>query len=94
MLSENEIKGILIRQRETILKKNPGIERELLKEVESKVKLPHVVVLTGLRRSGKSTLLRQLIKKHYHDEDFYYINFEDERLFNFPQMSLINYMKH
>ncbi len=84
MLSEDEIKEILIRQRETILKKNYGVERTILKEVESKVKLPHVVVLTGLRRSGKSTLLRQLMKKHYHEEDFYYINFEDERLFNFP----------
>ena len=84
MLSEDEIKEILVRQRETILKKKYGIEREVLNEVESKIKLPHVVVLTGLRRSGKSTLLRQLIKKHYKDEDFYYINFEDERLFDFP----------
>ena len=84
MLSEAEIKEILVRQRETILNKKYGIEREVLKEVESKIKLPHVVVLTGLRRSGKSTLLRQLIKKRYKDKDFYYLNFEDERLFNFP----------
>jgi len=84
MLSENEIKEILVRQRDIILNKNFGVERTILTEVESKAKLPHVVVLTGLRRSGKSILLRQLIKKHYHDEDFYYINFEDERLFNFP----------
>lgn len=84
MLSEAEIKEILVRQRETILNKKYGIERTVLKEVESKIKLPHLVVLTGLRRSGKSTLLRQLIQKHYHDEDFYYLNFEDERLFNFP----------
>ena len=84
MLSETEIKEILVRQREIILGKKYGVERTVLKEIESKIKLPHVVVLTGLRRSGKSTLLRQLIKKHYKDEDFYYINFEDERLFNFP----------
>ncbi len=84
MLSETEIKEILVKQRETILSKRYGIEREILKKVESKLKLPHVIVLTGLRRSGKSTLLRQVIKKHYHDEDFYYLNFEDERLFDFP----------
>ncbi len=84
MLSETEIKEILVKQRETILNKKYGVERAILKEAESKLKLPHVVVLTGLRRSGKSTLLRQLIKKHYHDEDFYYLNFEDERLFDFP----------
>ncbi|MEK6973872.1 MAG: ATP-binding protein [Nanoarchaeota archaeon] len=84
MLSEAEIKDILTRQKETILSKEYGVERVILRGVEPKIKLPHVVVLTGLRRSGKSTLLRQLIKKHYKDEDFYYINFEDERLFNFP----------
>src|SRR3989344_1703941 len=84
MLSEEQIKEILIKQRETILNKKYGIERVVLKEVESKIKLPHIIVLTGLRRSGKSTLLRQLIHKQYHDEDFYYLNFEDERLFNFP----------
>ena len=84
MLSEGQIKEILVKQRETILNKKYGIERTMLKEIEHKIKLPHVVVLTGLRRSGKSTLLRQLIKKQYKDEDFYYLNFEDERLFNFP----------
>ncbi|MBI4139963.1 ATP-binding protein [Candidatus Woesearchaeota archaeon] len=84
MLSETEIKEILVRQRETILNKKYGVERTILKEVESKLKLPQVVVLTGLRRSGKSTLLKQLIQKHYHNEDFYYLNFEDERLFDFP----------
>ncbi|MFH1364989.1 MAG: ATP-binding protein [archaeon] len=84
MLSEEQIKEILVKQRETIITKKFGVERTILKEIESKIKLPHVVVLTGLRRSGKSTLLRQLIKNHYNDKDFYYINFEDERLYNFP----------
>jgi len=84
MLPEAEIKEIIVRQREIILNKKYGVERAVLKEVEPKIKLPHIVVLTGLRRSGKSTLLRQIIKKHYNDEDFYYLNFEDERLFNFP----------
>lgn len=83
MLSEDEIKEILIRQRDTVLKKDYGVERSLLKEVEKKLKLPHVIVLTGLRRSGKSTMLRQIIKKYYNDENFYYINFEDERLLGF-----------
>src|SRR3989338_10029192 len=83
MISTDKLKQTLIEQRETILQKTMGIERTILKFLEKKVKLPHVVVLTGLRRSGKSTLLRQLMKKQYDDKDFYYVNFEDERLFNF-----------
>ncbi len=83
MLSEDEIKEILIRQRDIILKKEYGVERDVLSEIGKKLSLPHVIVLTGLRRSGKSTLLRQIIKKYYNDENFYYINFEDERLLGF-----------
>lgn len=84
MLSDDELKEILVRQRAAILNKNYGVERIVLKEVETKLRMPHVIVLTGLRRSGKSTLLRQIIKKYYRDDDFYYVNFEDERLFDFP----------
>ena len=84
MLTEEQIKEILIFGREKMLNKDIGIEREALNTVEEKMKLPHIVVITGLRRTGKSTLLRQIIKKFYDDKDFYYINFEDERLFNYP----------
>ena len=83
MISKDQLKQVFVEQNEAILKKPLGIERTILKTIEKKVKLPHVVVLTGLRRSGKSTLLRQLMKKQYNDKDFYYVNFEDERLFNF-----------
>jgi len=71
MISKDKLKQILVEQRETILQRDAGIERTILKFIEKKAKLPHAVVLTGLRRSGKSTLLRQLIKKHYGDKDFY-----------------------
>ncbi|MFH1637287.1 MAG: ATP-binding protein [Candidatus Woesearchaeota archaeon] len=83
MISKDQLKQTVKEQREAILQKPLGIERTILSHIEKKAKLPHVVVLTGLRRSGKSTILRQLIKKLYGDEDFYYLNFEDERLFNF-----------
>ncbi|MBO7661908.1 MAG: ATP-binding protein [Clostridia bacterium] len=44
-------------------------------------------ILTGLRRSGKSTLLYHMVQKMVHDgvlwEQIIYINFEDERLAGF-----------
>jgi uncharacterized protein len=83
MLTKEQLKQILVSQRETILKKDYGIERTILKDIKTKMSLPHVIVITGMRRSGKSTFLKQIIEKYYHNKNFYYINFEDERLFNF-----------
>jgi len=83
MINKEQIKQILVDQRAVILNKSFGIERNILTEFKKNIKLPHVIVLTGLRRVGKSTLLRQIIKKYYADKEFYYISFEDERLFNF-----------
>ncbi len=77
------LKLVLVEQRESLLQKPIGIKREVLDHIVSKIKLPHIIVLTGIRRCGKSTLLRQIIDDTYNNDDFYYINFEDERLFNF-----------
>ena len=59
-----------------------GIEREGLSEIEKYFTLPHCIVISGIRRSGKSTLLSQIIKNHYQN-DYFYFNFEDERLIAF-----------
>lgn len=77
------LKQILSDQKSSILSKSLGVEREKLSEIKSYQNIPHVVVITGLRRVGKSTFLRQIINRYYDDQDFYYINFEDERLLNF-----------
>ncbi len=83
MLSKEALKNILADQRQSLLNRQLGIERQALSRISSKVKLPHVIVITGLRRVGKSTLMRQIINKFYNDRNFYYINFEDERLLGF-----------
>ena len=83
MISKEMLKLVLVEQRESLLQKPIGIKREVLDHIVSKINLPHIIVLTGIRRCGKSTLLRQIIDDTYNNDDFYYINFEDERLFNF-----------
>ncbi|MBU0661884.1 AAA family ATPase, partial [Candidatus Micrarchaeota archaeon] len=39
-------------------------------------------IVKGLRRCGKSTLLKQIIEAKFRG-DFYYFNFDDERIFGF-----------
>lgn len=41
----------------------------------------HIVVVSGIRRCGKSTLLRLVMQKT--KEKFAFLNFEDSRIFNF-----------
>jgi len=55
---------------------------ELLAEVKKAMVLPHAVIISGLRRVGKSTLLAQIAHSLGKDS-FYYINFEDDRFLGF-----------
>ncbi len=41
----------------------------------------HVLILSGIRRCGKSTLLRQFVRRNF--EDVFYLNFEDVKLYGF-----------
>lgn len=77
------IKEILINQRQRFLNKEIGVIREQLDVARKKLHIPHVMVITGIRRCGKSTLLRQIAKSFFNDDGFYYLNFEDERLLGF-----------
>ena len=65
-------------QREDIASVDTGVKREKLDLID--LNIPFAVVLSGIRRCGKSTLLKQLIQKR---EKFYYFNFEDPRAVDF-----------
>jgi predicted AAA+ superfamily ATPase len=56
-----------------------GIVRDSLQEI--KLRKEFITIITGIRRSGKSTLMHQLI--HQLDQDFAYFHFEDPRIFGF-----------
>ena len=55
-----------------------GIPRSLLKDIDLKTK--HTIVISGIRRCGKSTLLLQIMGNI---KNFYYFNFEDPRASGF-----------
>jgi hypothetical protein len=57
------------------------IQRTAYQTLQKYAELSEIVVITGLRRVGKSTLLQQLRQKS--KESNYYINFDDDRLVHF-----------
>lgn len=83
MKSIEEIRTLLIEQQAEILAKDLGVEREKLTEVSKYKDTPFPVVISGLRRAGKSTLLAQLAHKFYPENNYFYVNFEDERFLTF-----------
>jgi len=72
MIIKEELRKIVRAQRKDILLVNESVKREKLKEV--KVEKSFAIILSGVRRCGKSTLLRQMIQE---SKNFYYFNFED-----------------
>jgi hypothetical protein len=80
--SNDQIRAMLIEQSEFFWHREIGIERSKLKAVEQAAQLPHAVIVSGLRRVGKSTLLAQMAHRLGAD-NFYYINFEDDRFIGF-----------
>ncbi|OGR07815.1 MAG: hypothetical protein A2511_12595 [Deltaproteobacteria bacterium RIFOXYD12_FULL_50_9] len=73
---------MLLEQYNVFLARDTGIERERLREVEQAAEAPHAVIISGLRRAGKSTLLAQMARK-LGSARYYYINFEDDRFLGF-----------
>src|SRR3989338_5099385 len=83
MKSFENIRALLIEQRKELLHKDLGTTRAKLTEITAYKDSPFPVVISGLRRAGKSTLLAQLAHAFYPDGEYFYVNFEDERFLTF-----------
>jgi predicted AAA+ superfamily ATPase len=55
-----------------------GTKRDILDSID--MSSPMAIIVSGVRRCGKSTLLRQIMKNN---DGYNYFNFEDERALNF-----------
>lgn len=79
MIRQEELSAVLVAQADMFRQKENGLTREALPKVPA---IPSfVTIITGIRRCGKSTLLRQLMSQKY--SSALYLNFEDIRLANF-----------
>ena len=67
------------------------IRTEYIKKVLPLLKTKEVVIIKGVRRSGKSTFLKQLISQSKIDiKQFLYVNFDDYRLYEFLSLELLD----
>lgn len=69
-------------QRRDLESASTGTKRARLEDMLEALDLPHIIAITGIRRSGKSTLMLQALKQAFSDQ-IYYLDFEDERLIDF-----------
>ena len=76
------LKEVVLEQRQELISLERGIERDKLSRLVDLFESNQILILKGIRRCGKSTLLLQLIDK-LNLTEFHYLNFEDERLISF-----------
>ena len=79
MILEDELAAIIAKQRETELKKADGQPRAL--DFNEALLDSHALDITGVRRCGKSTMMRQRMRGS--KEPWLYVNFESPLLTQF-----------
>ena len=79
-MDREKLKQLVLEQSQI---KNPPdtIPRELQTHISKFKDMPVIVIISGIRRSGKSTLLHQMRSGYINHS--YYVNFDDERFVNF-----------
>jgi len=80
MINKELLRQIIIQQQNQNKITEKTVQREVLNEILKNFKDNRILILTGLRRSGKSTLLNQIMATK---KDWCYVNFEDERFIEF-----------
>jgi len=78
MILKNTLREVARLQMEDVLSRDIGTRREALGSF--KPSPGFATIISGIRRCGKSTLLRQLMAS---EKGFYYFNFEDPRVAGF-----------
>jgi len=79
MLLKATLNQVIAAQRNNISQHETGLSREALASLPDLSS--HALIVSGIRRCGKSTLLFQLLKNKY--QNALYLNFEDPRLYEF-----------
>ncbi len=75
-MERNALRDILLMQNHKF--KEQYVSRTIMDKINDYKKTQFVIIISGVRRCGKSTLMNQL-----RNDDCYYVNFDDERFISF-----------
>jgi len=79
MILESVIAHVVNQQKDRLTSRDSGLKRELVPDTKN---LPsHALIISGVRRCGKSTLLMQMMRQI--DKEVLYLNFEWPQLYEF-----------
>lgn len=87
-MEKNKLKQLIIEHKDRFLSSENLVKRENQEIIKSYIKQKEIIIITGIRRSGKSSLMRLIsndIIKEYDVplDNILYLNFEDERFIDF-----------
>ena len=80
MILQSELVEVINQQNERLVKSEKGLIRNLLSLLPDNLQ-NHALIISGIRRSGKSTLLKQHISLN--EQGFFFLNFDTPKLYNF-----------
>lgn len=80
MILESVIERVVDNQKGRLSQRDSGLKRELVPATQSLSS--HALIISGVRRCGKSTLLMQMIEDII-DKNVLYLNFESPQLYDF-----------
>ena len=80
MILESVIAHVAEQQKSRLSLRDSGLKRELIPAMQSLSS--HALIISGIRRCGKSTLLLQLMRE-VKDSTLFYLNFESPQLYEF-----------
>jgi len=81
-MNKDFLRNVITDQYEDLKDTSNTLLRDDIKNINSFVQNPAISIISGIRRSGKSTFLEQIINLYYKD-NFYYFDFSDERISKF-----------
>jgi len=87
-MEKNKLKQLIIEHKERFLSPSNLVNREIQKTIKRYIKQKEILVISGVRRSGKSSLMKlicnDIIKENkISKNNILYLNFEDERFIEF-----------